>query len=311
MGKVDFCDLYTKSNIYKIISEDIKKGMTSHAYLFCAKDEMTAKYITHAVSKHLMCPNKASDNCSVCERIEHGNHVDVKVYPQNDKVILSDDLKDILKEAYIKPTTADQKIFVLNNFDQVGVLSQNKILKTLEEPPQGVVFLLGCVHPDAVLNTIKSRCKVCVVADFDTSDIEHFLQTNCKDGDIKDALISCMGSLGRAYKIANSPQFVDIKNLAHDIVYNLSSSQNALDFSKRILDIKAMDELCDEIVLVAGHIAKKLDSGEYPQFSYNLLYKIIRTALDYKRKFLASGNITILADRFVMKILEEKYLCKK
>ena len=91
----------------------------------------------------------------------------------------------------------------------------------------------------------------------------------------------------------------------------MSSSQNALDFSKRILDIKAMDELCDDIVLVAGHIAKKLDSGEYTQFSYNLLYKIIRTALDYKRKFLASGNITILADSFVMKILEEKYLCKK
>lgn len=315
MDMINFCDLYLKSNIYKIIEEDKSSGMTSHAYLFCAKDEMTAGYITHSVSQHLMCPHTPVDlHCPVCEKIDRHNHVDVKVYPTSGDAILSDDLRDILQEAYIKPTTADIKIFVLNNFDKVGVLSQNKILKTLEEPPVGVIFLLGCVHQDMVLDTIKSRCKVCSVADFDTSDIKHFLEVNCKGGDIEDALTSCMGSLGRAYKISSSEQFVDIKNLACDIVYKLNSSVNALDYSKRLIDIKCIDEVCDEIILVLDNLARDLtnkDSKWHSQFSFGLISQIMKIALDYKRKFLSSGNATILADSMVMKILEAKYLCKK
>ncbi len=309
MTKINFCNLYTKTNIYNMIETKRQARMLGHAYLFVTKDSMTEEYITRMVAEHIMGEGAGFDpNSDVALKIEHGNHVDVRVYPRSSDVILVDDLKDIIYEAYIRPTQSQYKIFVLKNFDDVGVLSQNKLLKVLEEPPTDVIFLLGCVQENKVLQTIRSRCEIGRLADFSDSDITQFLTANGANN--MDVVKCASGSLEVAYKLAFDEKFNKIHTLAHDLVYNLSSSLDAAGYARRIIDAKELDTLCDEIVrLLHENVSIAANNNNMTQFK--LSSKIMKIALVTKKKFLASGNLNILADNLILQILEAKYLCKK
>jgi DNA polymerase-3 subunit delta' len=71
----------------------------------------------------------------------------------------SEEVNELIEESYLKPIEGDKKIFIVNRAESINHVAQNKLLKTLEEPPKGVHIIMGATNEHALLPTIKSRVK--------------------------------------------------------------------------------------------------------------------------------------------------------
>ena len=135
--------LYNLSTVKEIISRDIKEDMISHAYMLISSDEEYVTLLAKQLAKHIMCEKNIScDTCSQCIKVEKNEHVDVVILPSGKKNLVVEDIENIVSESYVMPLEGERKIYILNNFDLTTVQAQNKLLKTLEEPPKSVVFIL-------------------------------------------------------------------------------------------------------------------------------------------------------------------------
>ena len=105
-----------------------------------------------------LCQGRGTKPCGVCEgcfKTAARSHPDLTVVPSDIKIA---DLRDILADLAVYPSQGDYKIYVLEDADKLGTLQQNALLKSLEEPPEFVVFVLICGSASDLLPTVASRC---------------------------------------------------------------------------------------------------------------------------------------------------------
>lgn len=123
----------------------------------------------NAVAEHLavwaVCSgeNKPCHNCKNCINAEAKNHSDIYFAKGEGKTNIynKDELKKIIYDSFVKPNQADRKVYILEECDRrFPVISQNTFLKTLEEPPQDVLFIMTCENSNTLLGTILSRATV-------------------------------------------------------------------------------------------------------------------------------------------------------
>lgn len=141
---------------------DIKKSV--HAYLIISSGTLAARGYSELLASSLMCPNVSEGGnpcgtCSVCRKINSGTHPDI--YRLGKNKVSVDDVRDVRSQAYLSSNESDRKVFILENIEKFNVQSQNALLKVLEEPPKGVVFILTCSSKSSLLPTVLSR--VCVL----------------------------------------------------------------------------------------------------------------------------------------------------
>lgn len=107
----------------------------------------------------------------LARRIAGENFPDCKVYPRAGEKLSVDDVSEIVEESLLAPAEGDKKLFVLDRIDLASALVQNKLLKILEEPPQGTSFLLGAAAEHAVLPTVLSRARKVAVPPFSEEEV--------------------------------------------------------------------------------------------------------------------------------------------
>ncbi len=108
----------------------IRNNGIKQAYLFSSLDKDKNYASCIILSLILNCKNNLCLNCPSCTKIINDNSVDLLVYPKS-KTILVDDIEEIIETCNILPLENDYKIYILNNFDEANITSQNKFLKTL------------------------------------------------------------------------------------------------------------------------------------------------------------------------------------
>ncbi|HEV7128945.1 MAG TPA: DNA polymerase III subunit [Ktedonobacterales bacterium] len=143
-------------------------GQVSHAYLLTGPDQIGKRTLALAFVQLLECTGRAPDapdacgECVACRKIEHGNHPDVAVVvPPVGKVWLPiESIRDLQHMANLAPYEGRWRAFVLPRAERMLAVTMNALLKTLEEPPPGVVLLLTSAEPDLLLPTLLSRCQL-------------------------------------------------------------------------------------------------------------------------------------------------------
>ena len=140
-------------------------GRSSHAYLFLGGAGAGKRLIANTFAKALQCEGekRPCDSCKSCHAFNHGNHPDVIYFQplKNGKTYTIEDVREQLLETVdLKPFQYEKKIYIIEKADTLNIQSQNALLKTLEEPPAHVVFLLLAERAEAFLPTILSRVVV-------------------------------------------------------------------------------------------------------------------------------------------------------
>lgn len=152
-----------------LLQRSLERGRLAHAYLFTGHSLDELESLARTLAKVLNCqqPVKsggvavdACDACLNCRKVENGNHADVHwVRPESrSRVILVDQMRELMREIQLKPGEAEFKVAVIVAADRLKEQAANAFLKTLEEPPPKSVLILLTAAPQRILDTILSRC---------------------------------------------------------------------------------------------------------------------------------------------------------
>ncbi|MFV0314942.1 MAG: DNA polymerase III subunit gamma/tau [Anaerotignum sp.] len=152
-----------QEHIVKTLKNQMKTGRVSHAYLFCGTrgtgKTSTAKIFARAIN----CLNPTEDGqpcneCALCVDILQGRSVNVVEIDaaSNNSV---DNVREIREEVKYLPTQGDYKVYIIDEVHMLSNSAFNALLKTLEEPPAHVIFILATTDPQKVPATILSRCQ--------------------------------------------------------------------------------------------------------------------------------------------------------
>ena len=158
-----FSDMVGQGAAVSVLRESLKEGRLGHAYLFSGPRGCGKTSAARLVAKGLNCQNRASDGepcgeCEACTAIAQGEHLDViEIDGASNRGI--NEIRDLKSHVNLKPLSAPYKIYIIDEVHMLTEAAFNALLKTLEEPPANVVFLLATTEPHKVPVTIRSRCQ--------------------------------------------------------------------------------------------------------------------------------------------------------
>lgn len=160
------------------------------------------KTAAFAIASGLLCtgPQPPCGVCGPCRRMAAGSHPDYKLFNPQGETIKVDDVRDIRRQSFIRPSEGEQKVFVINAAHLMTVQAQNALLKVLEEP-QATVFLLLCHRGEQLLQTVRSRCVRFALEPLGDALLDHELSARhpaAEQSKRELALARAAGSLGRA-----------------------------------------------------------------------------------------------------------------
>lgn len=136
----------------------------------------------------------AEDGGRLARLIDEESFLDCKILPPEGGKLTAEIASALPAESMLRPVEGKNKLYVIASFETVTPLVQNKLLKLLEEPPEGVYFLLGASSQHGVLPTVLSRMNQYVVPRFSTEEIIAALHRNYANAEgITDAALSCGG----------------------------------------------------------------------------------------------------------------------
>lgn len=324
---IDFYGLLKDTNAYKIVKGDKENGRLSHAYLFVTPDGDNLLNYLKVLAKTIVCEDGSPClNCRKCKLIDKEEYVDAMFFPKNGDTVTAEDVSLLIDEAYLKPIEGKKKIFIINHGENLSALVQNKLLKTIEEPPENVYLLIGAVNDYAILPTVKSRAKKISAENFTDEVILNALKTECEDTEKLKYAVSCAsGSVGEALKLYDDENLKETLDFSADMIVNMQSSKDVLTYSVKAAALKdGVNGLLSalEIVfrdLLVGRVSpekvKLKDVFEKVKNAKGYSDGAIINALDKineaqkRNKF--NANPTMLTEWLMLQILEGKYKWQK
>ena len=162
----NFKDLIGQEVLTKTITNAIKIGKTPNAYLLTGIRGVGKTTTARLIAKALNCENNVSQKnncdssnyCNSCKEITNSNHMDVLEMDAASKTGI-DDVRELIENSKYSPTSAKFKIFIIDEVHMLSKQAFNGLLKTLEEPPPSLKFILATTEVKKIPITILSRCQ--------------------------------------------------------------------------------------------------------------------------------------------------------
>lgn len=157
----DFSSLIGQDHIIKALTNALKQKRLHHAYLFTGTRGVGKTTIARILAKAFNCESGITSspcgNCPACVEIDSGNFVDLVELDAASNTQV-DNMRELLENALYAPTCARYKIYIIDEVHMLSKSAFNAMLKTLEEPPDHVKFILATTDPQKIPVTILSRC---------------------------------------------------------------------------------------------------------------------------------------------------------
>lgn len=182
-----FEDVVGQEVVVKTLTNAILSNRVAHAYLFCGPRGTGKTSIARIFAKTLNClnpvDNKPCGKCAHCIDMENTNPMDViEIDAASNRKV--EDARDLLERVYYAPSIGKNKIYIIDEVHMLTKEAFNTLLKTLEEPPENLIFILATTESHKVLETIVSRCQKFDFRRITVKDIENRLKYVAKQENI-------------------------------------------------------------------------------------------------------------------------------
>ena len=157
-----FTDVVGQKHITTTLENAVKSGKTSHAYLFTGSRGTGKTSCAKILSKAVNCLNPHNGNpcneCEICKGIDSGAILDIiEIDAASNNGV--DNIRDLREEANFTPANAKYRVYIIDEVHMLSIGAFNALLKTLEEPPAHVIFILATTEVHKLPSTILSRCQ--------------------------------------------------------------------------------------------------------------------------------------------------------
>ncbi|MCY6356021.1 DNA polymerase III subunit gamma/tau [Clostridium sp. ZS2-4] len=258
-----FDEVVGQSHITTTLKNQIKNNRIAHAYLLCGTrgtgKTSTAKIFSKAVNCLNLQDGEPCNECEMCKKINAGLAIDVSEMDaaSHNKV---DDIRELIDEVKYPPREGRYKVYIMDEAHMLTQGAVNAFLKTLEEPPEKVIFILATTDPQKLPITILSRCQRFDFKRIKSDDIfERLIKITKEQGILWDnkslQLISRMsdGAMRDALSILDQAISMGSGKVDYDQVINmlgLVTNENLLKLTDKIIDknVEEAIKIIDDIV---------------------------------------------------------------
>ena len=273
-----FKDVIGQEIIAETILNGIKIGKTPNAYLLTGIRGVGKTTTARLIAKALNCTSNNNENnlcdknkpCKHCEEIDNSNHIDVLEMDAASKTGI-DDIRELIENAKYNPTSAKFKIFIIDEVHMLSKQAFNGMLKTLEEPPEKLKFILATTEVRKIPVTILSRCQRFDLRRVNFDTIFNHLKKilNTEKGKISDEALTLLAKASEG-SVRDALSLLD-----RALVYQSLNPENILNDK----DVRKMLGLVDKTKLM--DLLKYVFSGNESN-ALKLLKELVDEGLDPK-----------------------------
>ncbi|MCH5316774.1 MAG: DNA polymerase III subunit gamma/tau [Eubacterium sp.] len=271
-----FSDVYGQDHVTSTLINEIKENRISHAYLFTGSRGTGKTTCAKILAKAVNCEHgengEPCNECEICKGLDAGTIYDVvEIDAASNNGV--DNIRDLREEANYTPTRGRYRVYIIDEVHMLSTGAFNALLKTLEEPPAHVIFILATTEVHKLPATILSRCqrfdfkriqpetmakRLCQVAELENMKLDSdaaILISRIADGGMRDALSILDQCAGRGKEI-DSKLVSEIAGIAgrealyelSDAICNQDSSAALNVISKLHQNSYDMERLCVEMI---------------------------------------------------------------
>ncbi len=310
----------------------VSNGMANHAYLVVSSSG-DMPHILSQCAKILLCSSHGCNNCDTCAKVDKGVHADSILLPRDraKNKVLVDDISYMISESILRPIdNSSCRVFSIDATNSIGKANdtvwQNKLLKTLEEPTPDTYILIGVRSNVGVLPTVQSRCQLLLDEGTGHSNTyNHLIASGFRQDIARLAATLSEGNIDSALTIVADPSYYSVYQLVVDMLCHMNSTSDSLVYVSKIL---SQDSYKNKLLLVLTAVIRdalvcRVDAnmarlGIQPQqlagicanYSATACVGIIELINKTNIQLSNNGNYTLIVDRLIAGMLEEKYRCR-
>lgn len=209
-----------------------------HAYLLMGHDGVGKGTLARVFSQALLCDAEDAaarpcGTCPSCKRVQRESHVDhwIEIPTGKSNTITVDQVTEIQRRLSYRRADSRFRVVVIDGAGTLNESAQNKLLKTLEEPPEGTVLVLLALHPAQMLQTVRSRCQKIGLGPVDIPRLAHWLtEAHGADPAAAAALAASAGGLPGLAVTRLDPELAAAQRAALDqVVLALEGDEEAIE----------------------------------------------------------------------------------
>jgi DNA polymerase-3 subunit gamma/tau len=334
----NFDELIGQEHITKILKNAVKSNQLTHAYLFVGSRGTGKTSAARILAKAINCQNPTKDGnpcgeCSSCRSISNGNFLDlIEIDAASNRGI--DQIRELKEKIEFSPTEGKYKIYIIDEVHMLTTEAFNALLKTLEEPPEHVIFVLATTEVHKLPPTILSRCQRYDFRLGTDKEIQEVIERSAKGegmkieddamkilvrnamGSYRDALslldVVFSGQSGKDKKITEEEVRVllglpDIE-MVDQLLTNLAENEprKALELIENIeekgVNFQQFVSYTLEILreaLVGKIKEEELDYQFYSKVSQRDILRLVKAFLDIERSLKGSGNQSLVMEMII------------
>ncbi len=219
----------------RILAEAPREGKLAQAYLISAGSETEAERAAEGFLQRIFCEQKTGCGCcGGCLKFSAGNHVDLYLL-DDESGIKKDQLADLDDFLSKKSYEGGYRCVYIKGAHRMNPVVQNKLLKSIEEPPENVIFVLATNEPEQLLSTTRSRCVPIRIRAKSRAEIVELLAGRDSAERIEMAAAQAMGSAAEAEKLLADEAFAAARENASSILEMLCKFRNPSVFKMQAL----------------------------------------------------------------------------
>lgn len=298
-----FGEISGQQHIVQTLANAIQSGQVAHAYLFCGPRGTGKTTMARLLAKAVNCENRGKANfepcnkCQSCESVMNGNALDIiEIDAASNRGV--NEIRDLRDGVQFAPVALKYKVFIIDEAHMLTKEAFNALLKTLEEPPAHVIFILATTESSKVPTTILSRCQRFDFRKLSVDDISQRLKNlakkegvKCGDDVIKFIAQISDGGLRDAESLLGQVISISGKEINLETVQDILGVTDMKDVYA-FVDLFAQNSPAEILSFVNDVHAKGKDVGEFVRSLSNYMRKMMVCRVDNSLVSVVAKDMT-------------------